>query len=123
MWDRKPGWLGLAVLCLIAVLALSACGGGDDTTSGGGSEEATEAEAGGGEEAGGEEEEAPAEEEEASVEIPEFESVELEAAKSYPEPEKGAFKLAYMNPASGNEFLKTLGTAMKLETEKLGGSY
>jgi ribose transport system substrate-binding protein len=116
MWDRNAGLLGLAVLCLVTVLALSACGGGDDTTSGGGTEEATEAETGGGgEETGGEEE--------ASAEIPPFDSVELEAAKSYPEPEKGDFKLAYMNPSSGNEFLKTLGTAMKLETEKLGGSY
>lgn len=117
MWNRQAGFLGVAVLCLVAVLALSACGGGDDTTSGGGSE-ATEAEteAGGGgeEEAGGEE---------ASVTIPPFKSVEEEAATSYPEPKKGDFKIAYMNPSPGNEFLKTLGNATKLEVEKLGGSY
>jgi len=116
MWDRGR-WLGLAVLCLVAVLALSACGGGDDTTSGGGATGATEAETGGGEEAGG------GGEEEAAAEIPPFESVELEAAKSYPEPEKGNFKIAYMNPSPGNDFLKTLGDATKLETEKLGGTY
>jgi len=119
MWNRLR-LLGLAVLCLSAVLALSACGGGDDTTSGGTSAETTEAESeaeseAGGEEAGGGEE--------AAAEIPPFESVEEEAAESYPEPKPGKFSLAYMNPAAGNEFLKTLGTAMKLEVEKLGGTY
>src|SRR5438309_1692270 len=109
MWSRGR-LLGLAVLCLAAVLALSACGGGSDTTSGGGGTETSEAETGGGT---GEE----------SAQIVPFKSVEEGAATSYPEPKSGNFKLAYMNPAAGNEFLKTLGTSMKLETEKLGGTY
>jgi ribose transport system substrate-binding protein len=112
MWSRSR-LVGLAVLFVIAVVVLSACGGGGSTTSGG--SEATEAET----EAGGEEGGA----EETSVEIPPFESVEEEAAESYPEPKKGNFKLAYMNPSPGNDFLKTLGNATKLATEKLGGSY
>jgi ribose transport system substrate-binding protein len=103
--------MGLAVVCLLAALALSACGGGSDSTSSGGGSETSEtsetSESGGGETA---------------ANVP-FKSVEEEAAAEYPEPKSGKFHLAYMNPAAGNEFLKTLGTSMKLETEKLGGSY
>ena len=36
---------------------------------------------------------------------------------------EGDFRIAYLNPLGANEFLSTLGNAMKLETEKLGGRY
>lgn len=118
MW-RGKGLLWLVVLCVAAVTALAACGGGGgDSTS---SEGATEQSASGTSASA----EAPAEEggsEEGAAEVP-FESIEEEAATAYPEPKPDKFKLAYMNPSVGNEFLTTLGTAMKLETEKLGGTY
>jgi ribose transport system substrate-binding protein len=102
-------------------LTVAACGGGDSSTSSSGeSEPAPTEETSGGEEAAGEEE---AGGEETAANIPPFEGVESEAAESYPEPKPGKFSLAYMNPQGGNEFLKTLGNAMKLETEKLGGTY
>ncbi len=116
MWNRSR-LMGLAVVCLLFALVFAACGGGGSSTSSEtGSETSESAETG---ESGGEAEEG----EGASVSIPPFKSVEEEAAPSYPEPKPGKFKLAYMNPSPGNEFLKTLGTSMKLETEKLGGSY
>ena len=112
--------LGLLVVCLLVSLTVAACGGGGSSTSSSSeSEPAPTEETSGGEEAS--EEEAGGEE--TAANIPPFEGVESEAAESYPEPKPGKFSLAYMNPQGGNEFLKTLGNAMKLETEELGGSY
>jgi ribose transport system substrate-binding protein len=115
--------LGLLVICLLVSLTVAACGGGDSSTSATSeSEPAPTEETSGGEEASGEEE---GEEEggETAANIPPFEGVEDEAAESYPEPKPDKFSLAYMNPQGGNEFLKTLGNAMKLETEELGGTF
>jgi ribose transport system substrate-binding protein len=111
--------LGLLVLCLLVSLAIAACGGSSssDTSE---SEPAATEEGAGGEAAAGEEE---AGGEATAADIPPFEGVESEAAESYPEPKSGKYSLAFMNPSPGNEFLSTLGEAMKLETEKLGGSY
>jgi ribose transport system substrate-binding protein len=50
-------------------------------------------------------------------------SLEEDVPVGYDEPDEGDFRLAYLNPLGANEFLSTLGRAMKLETEKLGGSY
>lgn len=52
-----------------------------------------------------------------------FESSETALPVGYDEPAAGKFKLAYMNPVGGNEFLDTMGKAMKMATEKLGGTY
>ena len=113
--------LGLLVLCLLVSLTIAACGGGGSSSSSSESEPAPTEESTGGEESSGEE----GEEEggETAANIPPFEGVEDEAAESYPEPKPDKFSLAYMNPQGGNEFLKTLGNAMKLETEKLGGTF
>lgn len=51
-----------------------------------------------------------------------FESRETSIPVGYPEPKEGALKLAYLNPVGGNEFLDTLGTAMTIAAEKLGGT-
>lgn len=51
-----------------------------------------------------------------------FEGRESTIPVGYPEPQPGKFKLAYLNPFGGNEFLDTLGAAMQIEAEKLGGS-
>lgn len=98
--------LGLLVLCLLISLTIAACGGGGSSTSGGESKPSSNEEGG-----------------ETAANIPPFEGVEDEAAESYPKPKAGKHSLAFMNPQPGNEFLATLGTAMKLETEKLGGTY
>lgn len=50
-------------------------------------------------------------------------SIEADVPVGYEEPESGDYRLAYLNPLGGNEFLDTLGRAMELETERLGGSY
>lgn len=121
MTFKRGRLLGLLVLCLFASLAVAACGGGGSTTSATSeSEPAAGEESAGGEESSGEESSGG---EGTSAKIPPFEGVEDEAAENYPEPKPGKFSLAYMNPQPGNEFLKTLGNAMKLETEKLGGTY
>lgn len=52
-----------------------------------------------------------------------FSSVEQTVPSSYPKPKQGKLRLGYLNPEGGNEFLGVLGNAMKLETQKLGGSY
>lgn len=114
--------LSFLLLSLLLSLAIAACGGGGSSSSSTESEPAPTEETSGGEEAGGEEE-AGEEGGETAANIPPFEGVEDEAAESYPEPKEGKISLAYMNPQGGNEFLKTLGNAMKLETEKLGGTY
>ena len=97
----------LLALVLALALGVAACGGDDD-------DESTPAPA----TTTAETEETP---EAADVE---FEgSIEDDAPVGYDEPEEGEFRLAYLNPVGGNEFLSTLGRAMRLETERLGGSY
>jgi len=51
-----------------------------------------------------------------------FESPESEIPVGYDAPEAGDFKLAYLNPVGGNEFLDTLGESMTLAAQELGGS-
>jgi ABC-type sugar transport system substrate-binding protein len=52
-----------------------------------------------------------------------FESFETEVPEGYEEPEGGKYRFAYLNPVGGNEFLITLGDAMRREVERLGGRY
>lgn len=101
-------WLQTAVSAsAVAVLVgLSACGssGNDNTaTSGGGSTAAGTTGS-------------------SAASVP-FKSVEQKVPASYPQPKPGKFHFAYLNPVGGNEFLHTLGEAMRLETKKLGGTY
>lgn len=91
----------LAIGLLVLVLGLAGCGGDDDAGGDGG---ATTEETSGSEVA--------------------FEgSLEEDVPVGYDEPEEGEFRLAYLNPLGANEFLSTLGRAMKLEVERLGGTY
>lgn len=101
------GILGIPLTVAVVValaFGTAACGGDDE-------EEPTPA--------------APAATEEAQEEPSqvEFTSVEEDVPVGYDEPEPGNFRLAFLNPLKGNEFLNTLGRAMKLETERLGGSF
>jgi ribose transport system substrate-binding protein len=52
-----------------------------------------------------------------------FTSIEQSVPTGYPKPKSGKFRLAYLNPETGNEFLNILGQSMSLETKKLGGSF
>jgi ribose transport system substrate-binding protein len=99
---RFTGVLVIAVLTL--VLGLAACGGNDDSS------DATTTEAAATTEASG------------SSDVEFSGSVESDVPVGYDEPDSGEFRLAYLNPLGANEFLSTLGKAMKLETEKLGGT-
>jgi ribose transport system substrate-binding protein len=101
---RRLGAMLFALVALFAVAtALGACGDDDDEGSGGGS--------GGG---GGSSEVA---------DVPFTGSLELDVPEGYPEPKPGQLRLGFLNPLKANEFLNTLGRAMQLETEKLGGEF
>jgi ribose transport system substrate-binding protein len=52
-----------------------------------------------------------------------FSSIEQTVPTGYPKPKSGKFRLAYLNPETGNEFLNILGQSMALETKKLGGTF
>jgi ribose transport system substrate-binding protein len=91
-----------AVLTALA-LALGACGSDDNEGAAGGQSDSASTQS-----------TAPA---------VEFQSFETEVAEGYPEPKPGKLHLAYLNPVGANEFLHTLGEAMRLETRKLGGTY
>jgi len=99
---RFTGALVMAVLTL--VLGLAACGGSDESS------DATTTEAAATTEASG------------SSDVEFSGSVESDVPVGYDEPDSGEVRLAYLNPLGANEFLSTLGKAMKLETEKLGGT-
>jgi ribose transport system substrate-binding protein len=97
----------LAVVAMLALaLALAACGGDDDDEATPPADTAAETE--------------PADE---TADVEFADSLELDVPVGYDEPEPGDFELAYLNPLGGNEFLDTLGRAMQLETERLGGSW
>jgi ribose transport system substrate-binding protein len=50
-------------------------------------------------------------------------SLELDVPEGYPKPKPGHLRLGFLNPLKANEFLNTLGRAMQLETERLGGDF
>lgn len=97
----------LVALVLALGFGTAGCGGDDDDESASATTEAA----------------ATTEEGGAGSDVEFTGSVEADAPIGYDEPEEGNFRLAYLNPLGGNEFLNTLGRAMKLETERLGGSY
>jgi ABC-type sugar transport system substrate-binding protein len=92
--------LPLLVALLGLTLGATACGGDDDDGGGGGS-------GGGG---GG-----------SQVADVKFSSIETKVPEGYDEPKPGNLRLGFLNPLRANEFLNTMGRAMKLETERLGG--
>ncbi len=59
----------------------------------------------------------------ASSAVP-FSSIEQTVPQGYPQPKPKKLVVAYMNPeGSSNEFLTILGKSMRLEVQKLGGTY
>jgi ribose transport system substrate-binding protein len=104
---RFTGGLAIAALVFVLGLGVTACGGDEDDEAGGATTAATTTE----------------ESEGAGGDVEFTGSLETEVDVGYDEPEEGSFRLAYLNPLGANEFLSTLGNAMKLETERLGGTY
>jgi ribose transport system substrate-binding protein len=100
---RLGAMLVVLVALFAAATALGACGDDDDGSSGGDS--------GGG--SGSSE----------VTDVPFTGSLELDVPEGYPEPKPGQLRLGFLNPLKANEFLNTLGRAMQLETEKLGGEF
>ena len=100
---RLAARLFLALALLATATAFVACGDDDDDGgSGGGSGE------GGGSQV---------------ADVKFTGSLELDAPEGYPEPKPGNLRLGFLNPLKANEFLNTLGRAMQLETERLGGEF
>lgn len=110
---RRYAWVAsLAALALI----VSACGGSNDST-----ETAVDDSAGTVDETPSQEilvEEDPDADSPAVM----FESIESNIPIGYEQPGPGDFRLAYLNPVGGNEFLDTLGQSMSIAAEELGGS-
>jgi ribose transport system substrate-binding protein len=93
----------VSVSAVAAVIGISACGSSGSSTGGGSTSAGTSSTS-------------------SEPSVP-FQSVEQNVPAAYPQPKPGKFHLAYLNPVGGNEFLHTLGEAMRLETQKLGGTY
>jgi len=103
---RFTGTLAIAVLVLILGLAVAACGGDDESSDATTTTEEAATDTSGG----------------AGSDVEFTGSLESDVPVGYDEPDSGTFRLAYLNPLGANEFLSTMGRAMKLEAEKLGGS-
>jgi ribose transport system substrate-binding protein len=100
MWYRG---LGTTVATLAVAAGLAACGGSDDKSRGGG---------------GGKKSDTGSSQPKVA-----FSSFETSLPVGYPKPKPGKLRLAYLNPVGGNEFLHTMGEAMRRETKRLGGTY
>ncbi|MHB2001019.1 MAG: sugar ABC transporter substrate-binding protein [Solirubrobacteraceae bacterium] len=110
----RAGRLWMLIGVVLSALTLAACG----------KSESTSAKSSKGEAAKGESTETSTSSSSSSkvASVP-FEGLEQKVPTSYEEPKTAKLRLAYMNPSTGNQFLLSMGTAMKLATEKLGGSY
>jgi ribose transport system substrate-binding protein len=98
---RLAARLFVVVALLVTATAFGACGDDDDGGSVGGS--------------GGDASEV--------ADVKFTGSLELDVPEGYPEPEPENLRLGFLNPLKANEFLNTLGRAMQLETERLGGEF
>jgi ribose transport system substrate-binding protein len=106
-WHR---WTVASVSAIGLLIGVSACGGKSKSNTSTSSATSTSASGGGGSTT-------------SSASAVAFTSVEQNVPGAYPQPKPGKFHFAYLNPVGGNEFLHTLGEAMRLETKKLGGTY
>jgi ribose transport system substrate-binding protein len=102
---RFIGALLVPAAALLLMVGAAGCGGDDDDDAAGTTSGATTETTGG------------------SGDVAFTCSLETSVPVGYDEPDDGDFRLAYLHPLGGNEFLDTLGRAMKLETEKLGGTW
>jgi ribose transport system substrate-binding protein len=101
---RLAARLFLVLALLATATAFGACGDDDDDGGSGG---------GGSGDSGASE----------VADVKFTDSLELDVPEGYPKPEPGQLRLGFLNPLKANEFLNTLGRAMQLETERLGGEF
>lgn len=110
----KAGRLWAIIGVLLSAVTLAACGKSESSSTTGAEGKAASGETSSESSGSGEG---------SKVANVEFNGLETKVPTSYEEPKSGKYRLAYMNPSTGNQFLLAMGTAMKLATEKLGGSY
>jgi len=110
---KVKAWSGTLAAVGVLALAVGACGSSSSSTSSAASSASSSASSSATSTAAA----APA----PSVA---FSGLETTVPSSYPQPKSKHLTLAYLNPeGSSNEFLTILGESMKLETQKLGGTY
>ncbi|MGH2884946.1 MAG: sugar ABC transporter substrate-binding protein, partial [Solirubrobacteraceae bacterium] len=108
---RVKAWSGTLAAVGVLALAVGACGSSSSSTSSAASSSSASSSA--------TSTAAPA----AAPSVA-FSGLETTVPSSYPQPKSKHLTLGYLNPeGSSNEFLTVLGESMKLETQKLGGTY
>src|SRR5438270_6391180 len=113
---KVKAWSGTLAAVGVLALAVSACGSSNSSssTSSAGGSAATSSSAGS----------TSTSSSASSGSNVQFSGLETQVPSSYPQPKSKHLTLAYLNPeGSSNEFLTILGQSMKLETQKLGGTY
>ncbi|HKO28723.1 MAG TPA: sugar ABC transporter substrate-binding protein [Solirubrobacteraceae bacterium] len=115
---KVKAWSGTLAAVGVLALAVSACGSSNSSTSSSG------AASGGGSASSSTSAATSTSGSSSSASSVPFSGLETKVPSSYPQPKPKHLTLAYLNPeGSSNEFLTILGQAMKLETQKLGGTY
>jgi ribose transport system substrate-binding protein len=109
---RVKAWSGTLAAVGVLALAVGACGSSSSSTSSAASSAAATASS------------STSSTTAAAAPSVAFSGLETSVPSSYPQPKPKHLTLAYLNPeGSSNEFLTVLGESMKLETQKLGGTY
>jgi ABC-type sugar transport system substrate-binding protein len=112
---KVKAWSGTLAAVGVLALAVGACGSSSNSSS------ASSSSSGGSSASSGGATSTAASSSSSSVK---FSGLESTVPSSYPKPKSKHLTLAYLNPeGSSNEFLTILGQSMKLETQKLGGTY
>src|SRR5581483_4479936 len=112
---KVKAWTGTLAIVGVLALAVSACGSSNSSSSA--------SSASGGSSASSSTAAATSTSSSSSPSVA-FSGLETSVPSTYPQPKSKHLTLAYLNPeGSSNEFLTVLGTAMKDETQKLGGTY
>src|SRR5689334_2736387 len=111
---KVKAWSGTLAAVGVLALAVSACGSSNSSSSASSGGSASSSTAAATSTSGSSS---------SAASVP-FTGLETTVPASYPQPKSKHLTLAYLNPeGSSNEFLTILGQAMKLETQKLGGTY
>ncbi len=114
---KVKAWSGTLAAVGVLALAVSACGSSNSSSS------ASSASSGASASSSTTNATSTSGSSSSSASVP-FSGLETKVPSSYPQPKSKKLTLAYLNPeGSSNEFLTILGDSMKLETQKLGGTY
>ncbi|HET6868583.1 MAG TPA: sugar ABC transporter substrate-binding protein [Solirubrobacteraceae bacterium] len=111
---KVKAWSGTLAAVGVLALAVSACGSSGSSSSAGGAAASGTSSSAATSTSGSSS---------SAASVP-FTGLETQVPSTYPQPKPKHLTLAYLNPeGSSNEFLTILGQSMKLETQKLGGTY